>query len=484
MRKPSLAKVCRVRTLVLGLGFCALPVIAAAAECVYPYLPRPNKPRQVIIEQLREAGLWRPSRINAPPANPQVGDTWDWYIWDLGGYPVATLKPCTVRGMGDNCYVVVDDDEWNVSIDQTAVDRIVTHFEDQSVGFFPGLGIWDLNTTHFGDPPNPLDNLDRVFLLYYRFNIAADGYFWSFDQYPDGTLAFASNEADVVYLATDSGDAGGNYMLGVAAHEFEHMIHYNYDSNEDSWVDEGLGELAMWLFGNPDQISQFNTNPDDSLTTWGGNWADYIQTYLWSLYIYEQYGGQPTILNLVLAPGNGMSGYLNTLTGQGYAVTMEDIFGDWAAANYLDDTTSPNGQYGYSGETLPPFHAFVEHASYPASGSGSVQNWATDYIRLTDFDEAPSIDFNGIDTRDFRVNLLAIGPGLSSLVWPLVLDGANDGYYEFTQAHGYSEVIIEVANVHPSASATYSYTVGTLVVTLFTDGFESGDTSAWSATVP
>ena len=51
--------------------------------------------------------------------------------------PVATLKPCTVRGMGANSYVVVDDDEWNVTINQADVDRIVTHFEDQSIGDFP-----------------------------------------------------------------------------------------------------------------------------------------------------------------------------------------------------------------------------------------------------------------------------------------------------------------------------------------------------------
>jgi len=44
------------------------------------------------------------------------------------------------------------------------------------------------------------------------------------------------------------------------AHEFEHMIHWNGDPNEEAWVDEGLAELAMWFYGNPDTISGFNTN--------------------------------------------------------------------------------------------------------------------------------------------------------------------------------------------------------------------------------
>ncbi len=352
---------CCLILLVLGSTLLSQLGTSDASQCYYPYVPRPLESSQEIREQLEADGLWHPSRTagETPPINPQVGDTWDWYIWDLSGFPTATLKPCTVRGMGANSYIVVDDDEWNVSINQTDVDRIVTFFEEQSLGSFPDQGIWELDTSHFGDPPDPLDGLPRIFLLYYRFNIAADGFFWIYDQFPDGTQAFASNEADVVYLATDSSGGGPstNYMLAVAAHEFQHMIHYNYDTNEDIWVEEGLSELAMWLFGHPDAISAFNSNPDNSLIVWGAEWADYIQTYLWTLYAYEQYGGQPTIWDLVHLPANGMAGYLAALTGQGYAVTMEDVFGDWSVANYLDDTAVPAGQFGYTGDDLPPFVA-------------------------------------------------------------------------------------------------------------------------------
>lgn len=458
-----------------------LPGQSERTGCAYPFLPRVSGSPEAIRIWLEATGQWRPSRVSGrtPPTNPQVGDTWDWYIWDLGGMPEATLKPCTVRGMGANSYVVVDDDEWNVTINQTDVDRIVTHFEDQSVGDFPTEGIWDLNTTHFGDPPNPLDNLERVFLLYYKFNIAADGYFWVFDQFPDGTQPWASNEADVIYLATDSTAAASDYMLAVAAHEFQHLIHYNHDPNEDSWVDEGLGELAMWLFGHPDTISSFNTNPDNSLTDWGGNWADYIQTYLWTLYAYEQFGGQTTIWNLVHNAANGMSGYLSTLTGQGYSVTMEDIFGEWSVANYLDDLTVPEGQFGYAGDTLPPFSPFRTHNDYPESGSGSAQNWATDYIRLANFDGTPIIDFNGDDARNFRVFVMALDPVLPTLAQTLDLDGTNDGYLAFAEANGYAEVILCVANVTPGSIASYSYDVDAISNLIFADGFESGDTINW-----
>jgi hypothetical protein len=132
-------------------------------------------------------------------------------------------------------------------------------------------------------------------------------------------------------------------------------------------------------------------------------------------------------------------------------------------ANFLDDTSIPNGQYGYTGDTLPPFFPFRTHNSYPASGSGSVLNWATDYIRLTDFTGTLTLDFNGMDSRDFRVAMLAIDPMLPTLVRLVTLDELNDGTYAFTEAEGYEEVVIAIANVYPYSGGSYSYTVDAVV---------------------
>jgi len=457
LRRPGLALLTMILlTLLLGSSS------TWAIECLTYKLPQPDEPYAETRARLEAAGLWAPnnSPMQSVPADPQLGDTWDWYIWDLGGMPVATLKPCTVRGMGENVFVIVDDDEWNVGgMNQAAVDRIVANFDNQSVGYFPDQGIWDLNTSHFGDPPNPLDGQDRIFLLYYRFNIAADGYFWAFDQYPDGSQAWASNEADVVYLATDNGDPGGDYMLGVAAHEFEHMIHFNTDQNEDTWADEGLAELAMWLFGHPDNISSFNTNPDNSLTNWGGAWADYIQTYLWTLYIYEQFGGQQVIWDVTHHPFNGMSGYQQVLVDLGYTVPIEAVFANWTIANYLDDPGLASGQYGYIGDSLPAFYPWRTHTDLPASGVATVQYWAGEYVRLTNMDATSFYTFNGTDTRDFLVNLIALDPALPTLVETLPLDELNDGTLTFAAGAGYDETIICVANVYPSAAGSYLYSV-------------------------
>jgi hypothetical protein len=438
------------------------PAGAGATRCLTPTLPRPAD-GAALRARLEAQGLWAPSARGdrTPPEDPQLGDTWLWYIWDLGGFPVAALKPCTVRGIGDHVYVVVDDDEWNVGMDQADVDRVVENFENSSPGNWPDQGIWDLDTGHFGDPPNPLDGLDRVFLLYYRFNISSDGFFWVYDQFPDGSQPFASNEADVVYLAVDNGDPAGDYMLAVMAHEFQHMIMYANDTNEDSWLDEGLSELAMWLFGRPDTISSFNSNPDNNLTDFGGAWADYIQTYLWSLYAYEQLGGQPFIWDLAHSPLNGMSSYDAVMTAHAVGYGTDTLFRNWAVANYLDDPAVPNGEFGYTGDTLPPFVPWRTHAAYPAGSSGSLQGWAAEYIRCTGVDGVLHLDFNGVDTRNFRVALMGRDATLPTQVQVLNLDAAQDGSVDFTAAQGYDEVIVAVANISPAA-ATYSYDLSLL----------------------
>ncbi len=434
---------------------------ALAINCPTSNLPQPTEDYAITKAKLEAQGLWQKNR--SVPEDPQLGDTWDWYIWDLGGMPVATLKPCTIRGEGSNVFVVVDDDEWNVGgMDQEAVDRIVNHFDNQSMGPFPDQGIWDLNTSHFGDPPNNLDGTEKIFLLYYRFDMAADGFFWVFDQYPDGSQAWASNEADVIYMATDNGDPGGNYMLAVMAHEFQHLIHFNQDQNEDTWVNEGLSELAMWLFGNPDSISSFNNNTDNNLTVWNGGWADYIKTYLWTLYLYEQYGGQELIHEVCHTTANGMEGYRSAISNLGGDADMGDILGDWSVANFLDDTTIDDGRYGYVGDELPLFWAWRIHTTSPASGAGTISGWAGESARLLNTETPLHIAFDGIDSRDFRVFVSARGAGLPTIVQQVELDEGNMG--SIAHIAGYNEAVLTVSNVNSSVSGSYTYESSAYVV--------------------
>lgn len=400
----------------------------------------------------------------SPPDNPEVGDSWVWWLWVH--YPMPPhfeQHVCTVRGKSDRGYVVVRDLEWNVSIHQADVDMILERWENTSIGPYPDQGIYDIGSFAFGEPPDELDDDPGIYLLWFDFVISSDGFFFWFDQYPEGSHPpYHSNECEVLYLNTmGQGGPGGDYMLAVIAHEFQHMIHWKYDENEASWVNEGLSELAMWFYGHPDNISSFNSNPDNDLTEWGGAWADYIQTYLFTLYFFERYGGHPAVYALVHEPLNSIAGYDQILDALGYTEDFKDVFADWTVANFLDDTTLADGRYGYEGEDLPPFSVAGTYSSYPvADVYKTVNHWAADYYRFQNVQgETLTLSFDGSDDNVFAVWALAIHSGAPTEVLRMTLDqGTQAGTIAVPGLTGTADqVILVVAGISSTGATGYLF---------------------------
>jgi hypothetical protein len=420
------------------------------------------------IPSLSEMGsdvpLDDPGVSRTPPLNPEVGDSWTWWLWTWQPMPPHFEEQvCTVRGKSDRGYVVVKDSEWLVSIDQADVDSILLHWESISIGPYPDQGIYEIDSLSFGTPPDELDNDPRIYLMWYNFQVSADGFFFYFDEYPEGAFpGYHSNECEVLYLnTTSSGGPSGDYMLAVVAHEFEHMIHWKQDENESSWVNEGMAELAMWFYGHPDNISSFNSNPDNNLTIWDGEWADYIQTYLWSLYFFERYGGHPAVYALVQEPADGMAGYDAVLDAFAYAENTDDIFIDWSVANFLDDTSIADGRYGYTGEELPAFSVAGTYSTYPVSASKTVNNWGTDYYRFQSITfNNMEITFDGADNNIFGVRALVLHESAPTEVLSVMLDESTQSGTLNISGLTYpsDQVILVVASVSSSGAPDYGFT--------------------------
>jgi hypothetical protein len=269
-------------------------------------------------------------------------------------------------------------------------------------------GIYQLDTLNFGPPPDMLDNDDHIYILYSAlgsFNgVVFDGYFSVFNEYTEEQaqgMGGHSNEVEMFYMSCHPGNPVSPIRISVLSHEFEHMIHWGFDQNEDTWVDEGCAEYAMLLFGMPDPIVQFPSSPDDDLTEWGNQFLDYVQVFLFFTYVADHYGGASTLKAIVEEPQNSIYGIETVLSNLGYSDTFADLFVNWTMANYYHGYCDPSAVYDslyiYFSIDPPAFARSGTHSNYPVGPlNRTVHRWAADYISFgIDGPTQLSIDFQG-----------------------------------------------------------------------------------------
>jgi hypothetical protein len=293
------------------------------------------------------------------------------------------VSAATLRAVGDLCYVYVEDDAWNDRVTQNKVDRVVRAFESDTPGD-PSRGIYQIEVDAFGPPPD-IDNDPRVFLLLLdiRDNFKPPtgsfvaGYFTSVNQQvgnvrdPRWGVTFQSNEAEMVYVDVDPLDVSTNAGMGILAHEFQHLIHFGFDAGEETWVNEGTSEFAMFLCGYApsSHVRQFEIESSVSLVDWpngvGSSLPYYGSAYLWMLYLYEQYGGVNTLRRIVQSPQHGVTGVETSLNVAGFSEPIERVFSDWRVAVAADDDTFDGGRYGIRNERVRVTPR--PHLAYPVS---------------------------------------------------------------------------------------------------------------------
>ncbi len=246
----------------------------------------------------------------------------------------------------------------------------------------------------FGTEPNPgIDGDPRLHILHAKnLGRGVAGYFSGADASSSLANPF-SNQKEMFSISLDWLQHIHDYEVyeTVLAHEFQHMVHWHNDRNEETWVNEGLSELAQEIAGYPPDmvfVRVFAENPDTQLNTWsidpGDNGRHYGSAYLFMAYFLQRFGEEMT--RAVVADGaNGSRGFDNALREAGLDVTFEDVFADWVIANYVGDfdTLARHGIYGYRQSTAPE-PALAESVSrLPRKAqSGSVHNFGVDYISL------------------------------------------------------------------------------------------------------
>ncbi len=335
----------------------------------------------------------------------------------------------TLRYVGDNIYFWIEN---GVQFDQTELKNLADTFDKEII---------PTNREFFGEEWNPGVDGDPRFYVLYAGNLGVNlaGYYSSADElHPDAHPY--SNAHEMFLISSDNVDLGDDYIYGTMAHEFQHMIHWYQDRNEETWVNEGFSMLAEHV--NEYDAGGFDwsymNNPDMQLNDWGGDIGDngphYGASYLFMVYFLDRFGEDATKA-LVRHDENGFVGIeevlkelalTNPSTGKPY--TGAEFFADWAVANLLQDSGVGMGRYDY--RSYNPVSVDMEKTvlDCPAQVGGNVYQFGVDYIELS-CDNLQSIQINASEA----VNLLPFTAPSSGeyFVWSNVGDESN-AYLEQT----------------------------------------------------
>jgi hypothetical protein len=196
---------------------------------------------------------------------------------------------------------------------------------------------------------------------------------------------------------------------GVFAHEYQHLLHDDYDSDEENFVNEGMSDLAEYLTGygvaTKGHVDAAAARPENSLVVWGDQGdleilTDYGQAYLFQFYLMEQFG-KPFIQALFHNQANGISGVNAALSAFNIRKDFGEVFHAWSAA-MLIDTMKAGGRWGFKdldfkldigSPAVPNPEAFSTPGAPP---------WGADYLWITgDPKTLAKLTFNGLDYSMF-----------------------------------------------------------------------------------
>jgi immune inhibitor A len=328
----------------------------------------------------------------------KVGDTQTFLTDD--GQVEATLL-----GLTDHAYFWVEN---SLNYDRQEVQAIADRLETE---FYPRL------VNLFGQEWQPgMDNDPHFSVLHIAGETDASelGYFSSVDAYPRELYA-DSNEQEMVYLIMGNLELGEDLYYGTLVHELQHLIQWYIDPNEETWLNEGLSQLAeIYLGFHTATAVDYIRNPDTRLNTWDYDSdavdAHYSAAYLFAVYVWEQLG-ETAVQELARHPANGMAAVHAILQGHAPDRSLQDFVADWVAANFLDDADAgPRYQYENLDLGRPAFEWRVKQL--PWETTAELDPFATHYVEL-DVRGPITLTFAG----DTTVNLIDAPPRSGATMW-------------------------------------------------------------------
>jgi hypothetical protein len=348
----------------------------------------PVRDRLLLAQRFKLSDQPIPAVVNATPPAYQLGDQETFWVGESD-----TLRHFQVtadlRYIGPNSYWWIEDG-YDVSDSDIAASAEV--FENS---------IYPTNRAFFGSEWLPgVDNDPRLHIFVGNVP-GVGGYFYSINEYPKLINQY-SNEKEMFFINIAAARPGSDRLDSILAHEYQHMIHWYNDANEETWVNEGLSELAMALnaYDTGGTENVFARKPDTQLNAWGDSpnesIAHYGGSFLFMSYFLDQFG-EDMMREVVAHPANGADGFDAVLADRGTSYRFDDVFADWLVANYLDDPMLGEGLWGYRDLSVDSIAVDAQHRDYPVNGESAVSQYAADYIAFEEPQGDLTIEFSGAD---------------------------------------------------------------------------------------
>ncbi|MHC1784037.1 MAG: hypothetical protein AB9891_15000 [Anaerolineaceae bacterium] len=342
----------------------------------------PNADLRLLAEKLQGKGKI-PETVDTPVVDYEVGDEvefWSTNVDTNTNFRITTVLAAETEHM----YFWV---EKGVRYDEKTLQKTADIFESK---------IYPTNREFFGSEWTPgIDHDPHIYIIYgggMGSNIA--GYFSSVDEVHPLAHEY-SNAHETINLNSDNVILGEE-AYGTIAHEFQHMIHWYGDSNEESWMNEGFSVLSEFLNGF--DVGGFDylyvSQPDQQLTDWpndpNATTPHYGESFLFLAYFLDRFGEEATKA-VVDEQENGMDSIdivlkkkniVDDLTGK--VISADDVFADWVVAMFMKDESIGDGRFTYNNYPDSPVPGTTQEIkNCPTEwNQATVKQYGVDYIEI------------------------------------------------------------------------------------------------------
>lgn len=375
-----------VTLLILSLAACGLiqeplpePITVAPPVSAYETLTAVTAaapPRDMVDLTNRFQGKNAPYTAQNEPTPYQVGDEADFWVKDTSTQETKQIQAdliyrSEVLNMWAETSLNLDPDDVAVAAARLETDIVPTNRDFFGVEWQPGV-----------------DGDNRLNILHLK-EIGDIGvaYFWSGDEQVTAVNPY-SNQREMLYVSLKDARLGSDNYYHAIAHELQHLIQWHIDPNEESWLNEGMAELAAHVNGfTVNRAEDFIYKTDTQLTTLTHNpdtvGAHYASAYYFTAYFLDRFGPEATRA-LVEEEASGPAGIMAVLQTLNTGLTFDDLFADWVMTNVLHSLGRGEGVYQYQSVEFAAMNPqMFGEMPVVQTHSDTVHQYGADYFNIS-----------------------------------------------------------------------------------------------------